>query len=252
MSLFSKRKKLLAVGSRKVLIASGDSWTGGSGYKQKKDPFPYWPEVLANKLDMDFINVARGGKGNEFIYNHMIDTLCTTKRIGLSICLWSHFDRWDFFQWTFNVNPDKLYPLKGVHPESAKRHQKVMDAIFEHGGLADGVHNLLKSVRWYHAFQNHCELHNIPYLQMQAFHPTSNSVMKEFLDSSQLDLIDDSKFIGWPMYRELGGKTIWNMLDEVDPEQTRLRISKEDLHPNDKGHDYIAEILYDKYKEIYL
>ena len=54
------------------------------------------------------------------------------------------------------------------------------------------------------------------------------------------------------MYRELGGSTMWNKLDEVDPDWIKLRVSKEDLHPNDKGHEYIAEILYDAYKKIYL
>ena len=109
----------------------------------------------------------------------------------------------------------------------------------------------MKSVRWYHAFQNHCELHSIPYLQMQAFHPTE-SIMKEFLDCPQIHLINDNKFIGWPMYEEIGGRTMWYELDKADPKQDKLRVSKEDLHPNDIGHEYMAEILYDKYKEIYL
>ena len=53
---------------RKVLIASGDSWT------KEKRSFPHWPEILANKLDMKYINLGCAGKGNEFIYNNMIDT----------------------------------------------------------------------------------------------------------------------------------------------------------------------------------
>ena len=42
------------------------------------------------------------------------------------------------------------------------------------------------------------------------------------------------------------------VFDDVDPDRTKLRVSTEDLHPNDKGHEYIAEIMYDTYKEIYL
>ena len=76
--------------------------------------------------------------------------------------------------------------------------------------------------------------------------------MKGLLKTAQFDLIDRKKFVGWPMYRELGGSTIWDKLDEVDPDWIKLRVSKEDLHPNDKGHEYIAEILYDAYKKIYL
>ena len=234
--------------TRKVLIASGDSWTGGS--KFEPDSFPYWPEILADKLDMDFINVGQSGKGNEFIYTRMIDKLCETKKIGLSVCLWSQVDRWDFWKWTFIVNPkNPAMKYGGRYAEGRERHKKFTDAIYEHKDLASGGYNLLKSIRWYHAFQNHCELQNIPYLQMQAFETLP--IRKDLLNSPQFNFIDDNKFVGWPMYREIGGKTMWDKLDEVDPEQVKLRVSKEDLHPNDKGHEYMAKILYDKYREIY-
>ena len=209
--------------TRKVLIASGDSWTSGSK-EQEKDSYPYWCEILANKLNMKCINVGRSGKGNEFIYNHMIDTLCVTKQVGLAVCMWSDFDRLDFFDRTVRTYPN-----------------------FRSGEF----NNLYKSIRYIHAFQNHCELNKIPFLQTQGIFPTQEC-NKEFLDSAQFDFIDDKKFVGWPMYRELGGSTMWNKLDEVDPDCIKLRVSKEDLHPNDKGHEYISEILYDKYKEIYL
>ena len=234
--------------SRKVLIASGDSWTAGS-YRQKLDSFPYWPEILADKLDMNFINVGLGGKGNEFIYARMIDKLCETKKIGLSVCLWSHVDRWDLWRCTFPINPKYRNNINDWR--YYERHNKFIDALHEHGDLVDGGYNLLKSIRWYHAFQNHCELQNIPYLQMQAFNSGPDMFRKELFDSRQFDFIKDNKFVGWPMYRQLGGSTMWDELDDVDPEQVKLRVSKEDLHPNREGHEYMAEILYDKYMEIY-
>ena len=178
--------------AKKILIASGDSWTGGTN-PLKPDSYPYWPEILANKLGMDYINVGRGGKGNEFIYNQMVDTLCSTKskRVGLAICLWSKFDRWDLYKWTFAINPkyesqDKYWSGRYVSkfwPEK-ERHKKFIDAIYEHGDLCDGGENLLRSIRKYHSFQNYCELHNIPYLQGQAFRP-SEDILKEFFDCPQ-------------------------------------------------------------------
>ena len=79
----------------------------------------------------------------------------------------------------------------------------------------------------------------------------TDALIKALINSAQVDSIDDNKFIGWPMYEEIGGKTAWTMLDEVDPEQIKLRVSKEDLHPNKEGQKLIAEVLYDKYREIY-
>lgn len=244
--------------AKKILIASGDSWTAGTN-PLKPDSYPYWPEILANKLGMDYINVGRGGKGNEFIYNQMVDTLCSTKtkRVGLAICLWSKFDRWDLYKWTFAINPkyrkDPSYwggrYVAKYWPEKT-RHEKFVSAIYEHGDLSDGGENLLRSMRKYHSFQNYCELHNIPYLQGQAFRP-SEDILKEFFDCPQFDVINDNKFVGWPIYKELGGKSMWEVLDEVDPKQTKLRVSKSDLHPNGEGHERIAKIMYERYKKIY-
>ena len=155
----------------------------------------------------------------------MVDTLCSTKtkQVGLAVCMWSDFDRLDFFDRTVRTYPN-----------------------FRSGEF----NNLYKSIRYIHAFQNHCELNKIPFLQTQGIFPTQEC-NKEFLDSAQFDFIDDKKFVGWPMYRELGGSTMWDKLDEVDPKQTKLRIGKEDLHPNGEGHERIAEIMYERYKKIY-
>ena len=206
--------------SRKLLITSGCSWTAGSSRIHQKY---VWPIILAKKLDMDCVNVGKGGKGNEFIYSSLIDKLCTCKNLGLTICMWSNFDRLEYFDRTVRTYPN-----------------------FRSGQF----NNLYKSIRYIHAFQNHCELNKIPFLQTQGIFPTQECD-KEFLDSPQFDLIDRKKFIGWPMYSELGGSIMSNKLDEVDPDQTKLRVSKEDLHPNNKGHEYIAEILYDAYKKVY-
>ena len=42
------------------------------------------------------------------------------------------------------------------------------------------------------------------------------------------------------------------ILDEKDPEGKKLRISKDDTHPNGDGHKLITKVIYDKYKKIYL
>ena len=245
--------------AKKILIASGDSWTGGT-HRDKPNSYPYWPEILADKLNMDYINFGRGGKGNEFIYNNMLDALCVTKTIrgGLAICLWSKFDRWDLCKWTFRSpginDPQAHYPYIVEQQFRTEvellRREKFVNAIYENKDLVSETYSLLKSIRWFHAFQNHCELQNIPYLQMQGFRPT-HTIKKEFFDCPQFDFINDDKFIGWPIYKELGGKSMWQVLDEVDPKRVELRVSKEDLHPNDKGHERIAEVMYEKYKKIY-
>ena len=49
---------------RKLLIASGCSFT-----KNKFQDLKFWPELLAEKLDMDFVNLGRGGASNQYIHD---------------------------------------------------------------------------------------------------------------------------------------------------------------------------------------
>ena len=68
------------------------------------------------------------------------------------------------------------------------------------------------------------------------------------LNSKIFDEINEEKFIGWPILKELGGYNVGNMLDKIDPERKELRISNEDVHPNAKGHKIIAQEIYDSYE----
>ena len=56
MSLFSRRKKL---------VVSGCSYTDNYARQEKIKEFPLWGELLAEKLDMDLINLGRCGYGNK-------------------------------------------------------------------------------------------------------------------------------------------------------------------------------------------
>ena len=48
-----------------------------------------------------------------------------------------------------------------------------------------------------------------------------------------------------------GGYCISDIHEKEDPLRTTLRISQDDSHPNAAGHKFMADFLYDKYKEIY-
>ena len=56
---------------RKILLVSGCSYTNKdfvSDYHSDMDTsWPKWPEILAKKLDMEVINLAYSGAGNEYI-----------------------------------------------------------------------------------------------------------------------------------------------------------------------------------------
>ena len=81
-----------------------------------------------------------------------------------------------------------------------------------------------------------------------------SSYLSEILKSPYLDYIENNisdKFIGWPIMSEIGGYGINDILDKEDPSRSKFRISRIDSHPNAAGHKFIAEFLYEQYKEIY-
>ena len=253
--------------SKKKLVVSGDSWTAGSfpgpwtldsRENGRVLEFPLWPEYFGEMLNMDVINVSFVGKGNEFIYNSIVDKLSSAKDIGLAVACWSGHDRWDFNMlekdgWTstLSIDPSHPDPLGGWHNRSlALELQPIIDIFFEKK-LTSTEQNFFKTLRWFNAFQNYCEYNNIPYMQCSAFNTLSNDMISLMLDHPIFYKMDEKYFYGWPMFAQIGGFSLSDKLNEVDPERKKLRVSDEDLHPNTEGHKIIAEFLYKQYESVY-
>ena len=269
MSLFSKRKKL---------IISGCSYTDNYAKQQKMKEFPIWGELLAEKLDMDLINLGKCGFGNKAIYHSLTEEILKRKDIGLVVAMWSEVQRVSFF-----VDDKPLYRKNGdvykndwecFHPErivlDADWHDKFftpptkntkkagikydISVALRNKFLDDIKSGVKESLGYMYALQSICELNNIPHLQIQGCQPlmgkgeSLQSVQyKEFcnliIESPYIDKMKKT-FIGWPVDPRIGGYSIDSKLED------KHRFSPEDTHPNDMGHKYISEVLYDEYKKI--
>ena len=75
----------------KKLIVSGCSYVDNYARTIGLDEWPIWPELLADRLDMELINLGKSGQGNEYIYSTLIDTVIKEKNIGLVIAMWTEF-----------------------------------------------------------------------------------------------------------------------------------------------------------------
>ena len=73
----------------------------------------------------------------------------------------------------------------------------------------------------------------------------------ELLENKLTDLIDDTFFIGWPCYETLGGFHYQN-LPEILNNPEKYNIIEGDLHPNQNGHNYIANMFYQRYEKNYI
>ena len=63
------------------ILCIGDNWTAGTIEndvpvdQMVSDLFPLWPELLAEKMNMGYVNLSCGGRGNEWIYMGTVGSL---------------------------------------------------------------------------------------------------------------------------------------------------------------------------------
>lgn len=232
--------KIITEKMRKILIAGGDSNTEPNKWKM-------WPELLADKLDMDFVNLGKSGQGNEYIFNTTIEEIHKHDNIGLVVVGWSTAPRRDYLidkQWYANRWDEK--------------------------GNSD--YFIKRTLQFQYSFQSICQNLKIPYLQFCSLMPWNEPVgfscgykgvtpdevwpeagdtaitklkwIEKFTKETLFSKIDDNHFYGWPGFKELGGLSV---VDEVPMNE---RISEQDLHPNAKGQETITEMLYEKVNEL--
>ena len=261
--------------SMKYLIVSGDSNTTDN-FDSITNPdldFSYkkWPELLAEKLGMEVINVARSGQGNEFIYTTIRNEIVKIEdksQIGLVIAAWSQAMRGDYREVPNDYDPKVNLPTTKHYHWSPWRSQR----INTHGNLPGWVQ---KSLGHYLDFQILCERYNLPYVHFQMIElyehfiegvkPSQNEVHygadpdtraiypgdREKDEQNIIKMIleyekklNTDKFIGWPPVEKLGGFRFKDKLDLWSQKDSPRRVSNIDNHPNGLGHVAICDRLY--------
>ena len=243
----------------KYLIVSGDSNTTADfdsiSHPDMDFSYKKWPELLAEKLGMKCINVARCGQGNEFIYTTLRDEIVKIEdksQIGLVIAAWSQAPRRDYKQ---EENPFR-------QPWTAIR-------VDTHGNLPYWVE---RSLGYYLDFQILCERYKLPYVHFQMIelfehylqgimpsqadvhfgakpyvqskYPGNKtkdeaSILKSIMEYEKK--LDTSKFMGWPPVKKLGGWRFKDQLDIWTNKESPIRVSPLDNHPNELGHIAVCD-----------
>ena len=240
---------------KKILLVSGCSNTDENFFSEIHPEidtsWPKWPELLAKKLDMDYVNLGKSGAGNEYIYTSLLHYITRNdiSNIGLVIPAWTQNQRKDYQEgylgrWTnerINPNGDVFFWMR-------------------------------RSLDFYLSFQIMCERYNLNYLHIQMLSPyqdwlnglrartndknydtdfrypypgdseKDNKKLIKIIDQYE-ELINVNKFIGWPLSKELGGFSLQKELIHFDK---NTKISELDSHPNKKGQEQIAEFIYER------
>lgn len=229
---------------KKILLASGDSFTTNkyvsSIHTEMKCDWPKWPQILADKLGMDWINVGQSGTGQEYIYTSIVNNI-HKDNIGLVIVGWSRASRRDY--WYFGQNYWKNDPWD------------------EKG---DNKYFIDRTLMFQYSFQQLCKSLNLKYKQFQMIdsyesatwvnQPNPNEVWpiakgkllsrkEHYLHMQKnplFQLIDDN-FIGFPGHEMLGGCNFQDFL-----KRPGHIISEKDVHPNAEGQKVLAEAIYER------
>ena len=236
----------------KYLIVSGDSWTDPNYYstpnRHLKCDWPKWPELLAEKLNMQVINLAHSGRGNEYIYSTILDKITEQPdNIGMVIAAWSAPERRDFC-----IIGDKGdYRWRTLRPDDS----------------GSFLYHIQRSFRLFYSFQQLCESLNLKYkhMLMVPFFKTflwecsneffeeirddmgplgEREILKSIINCPYIEKIREENFIGWPCVEELGG---YSIKDKLNPGKSLdFQIAENDAHPSSKGHELIANYIYDR------
>ena len=87
----------------KQLLTAGCSWTDPNFISNDdslsdtdRGGWPMWPELVANRLNLQCINKGKVGASNDYIFNQVVDTILKEKNIKLVVVMWSGWDRFTY------------------------------------------------------------------------------------------------------------------------------------------------------------
>jgi hypothetical protein len=225
---------------KKILLVSGCSFTTddfNSVFHPEEDmSWDKWPKILAKMLNMDYVNLAKSGAGNEFISNTIIDEIETMdkSKIGLVIPAWSQCHRRD-------------YQMYSSRSKSTRWRSEMYDLF------GDTRYWIRKSLKTYYFFQIYCDYYNIPYKQVQ--------MIELFKDNIKIDFNEEKKEMDDFTVDEMYYKKLKNFVGETsgilslqdvltdkrrnDQKVKEFSISSEDSHPSKNGHRLLAKYIYE-------
>ena len=239
---------------RKLLIAGGDSNTDDNYvsdfHPNLKCDWKKWPEILADKLDMDFINLGKSGQGQEYIYTSVLEEIHKhdSNDIGLVVAGWSTAPRRDYY------DKNKWWAIRW-------------------DTLGNSDYFIKRTLQYQYSLQSVCENLTIPYYHFSMLSPwhipegyacgakvgsetekwpdakdtfiPEEAWIAKFMSETLYQKIDERNYIGWPIHKKIGGFCMFDLLQE------KHRISEMDYHPNKEGHKEITDIILNGINKIH-
>lgn len=240
-----------------VLISGGDSFTAGN---ELPSPEHAWPELLAQRLDMNHCPTAKGGASNSYIRRTVMNCVEKYNNLDLFVAvMWSFPNRYEF-RFTYETG-QRDSPWYSINPwthndqnfeehfhnldENILKHQNDNRKNAETRGMSKFARMYVDHVadsEYWELYTSWCEVamlqnylvkRDIPYVFMQVDDSLWNNNLK--LDTTLKTLLGDIDKTCWPMTE--GGMYNWS-------KQTKQQFYT--THPHESAHVEWINILYDR------
>ena len=257
----------------KKLYCCGDSFTDKDYWSKKylEKLTTCWPEILKKKLgdDWQLYNGAYSGASNNFITRDFFNYVAVNGNPDCVCIAWTNAGRVAHWESTINktgftkdvsIDPIGHYN-NSVH--KVNKYKKMIEPAIVLGKyiveqdmwnryMSKSINDWLTNI---YVIQNYCSSNNINYIFIQAISPIEyvvdtspvKDVVQTLLNENLFYHIDNETFVNWPAIKSLGGSTIYDLINETDKS-----FGPEDSHPNDRGHEMIANKIYEAYCDNYI
>ena len=252
----------------KILLTGGCSYTDKNFRSldttaDNRGDWPMWPEIVADRIGLQAINVADSGISNDTIFNNIIDGIMEYgDRIDTIAVLWTTADRIPFFYKT-------IIPSAELYIESMDNRTEDLDRWMNNRPAGDSVKEFITNdhfnldemlsywmqsgLRKMYELITICDKFGYKLIMGQGpsyfdetplskflNEPIFSKKIKHFMSNPYFNQLQKHRnnIIGWPLLTELGG---WDF-DTYRKSYQNTTVSDKDFHPNAYGQEIFADV----------
>ena len=239
--------------SKRLLIAGGCSFTSDKYAGYSENNITTWPHIVGEELDADVLNTAMPGGSNDRITNVVMDAIIDNiDRELIVMVLWSSPNRLNFFDADSYVYPVQKRDLNFHNREFTQKMDSVSKSYNLYGFRFDKyVLNYNLRAMWklnkltetqninFYQINTHSLISNIvcmgPHLSDDTMTESELSFQKE-REKRLIDYAPTNRYFNKDYFTTQHWRNNIHFI-----ENAALHISKDDQHPNQTGHYWIAD-----------
>ena len=242
-------------------------------------PYKYWFDYFAEDLNLELLNLAFSGSGNQQIFNNVLYGLNTNKDVDTIMIGWSSFERIDLLRGE-SLDNVHLCKTQDFHNEEWFHRSYLPNAekyitMFREDEIFPVEKLISQFLNYSITIDSICKSRNIKLLQFFAVEPLTNTLYlektgkrmqyyKTYINNELINHINTDNFFGFPGTDLLGGTNLHKIMieqknfDDLIINSEKRTYSAEhnwtfnvDAHPNGEGNKLIYETLNNFRLDIY-